>query len=114
MPWDDFLAQAQDFAQSDTVQTIHDYIQDNPGSLQLVKNTLAQSGNQTAAQLAAGIPGAPPPIAAPASAGTAAAAQAKNAGSGLFAGQKIAGMSLGVILLIGVGAYFLLGHKGRK
>ena len=114
MAWDDFLGEVQDVAQSDTVTDISSYIQANPSTLQLVKNGLAQSGNQTAAQLAAGIPGNPPPIAAPASSGTAAAAMAKNAGSGPFGGTtKIAGMSVGMVLVFAVGAFLIFGKKGR-
>ncbi len=108
MAWDDFMGAVEDFQQGETFQDITSYIQNNPSTLTLVKNAIVPpAGNQSAAQIAAGQAGGTAPLAKPASAGTAAGA-ALGIGGG-----KIAGMSVGLLLVLGVGAFLIFGKKGR-
>jgi hypothetical protein len=115
MAWDDFLSDIKDVTQSETFQDINSYLKANPSTLQLVGIGQPQAGNQTAAQIAAGQAGGPKPTAAPASASTPGAAAALNnaMGSGLFKNGKFLGLSAGAIVVIGLGAFFLLSKKGK-
>lgn len=103
---DDFYAQVQD-AESTVQNDIYAHVKAQIGQ-PLVINGLPQLGNQNAAQIAAGQPGNAPPV----SNANATKGLAASTGVG-WTSMKIAGLSMPVVIIGVVAAYFLIFKKGR-